>query len=658
MFKLRTLSLIILIGVQAISKSQSKEYSFDSTALASGQINQVNSKGHKVGYWVIVNPNDPSLIASAGLYENDLKVGLWRSYHPSKKIKTLGGYNDGRPSGPYFKYYPNGKREELGMWKGGPVGEFIRFYENGVIAQRQFFSTDYKITGISTYYWRNGMLQLMYYTNNGIQDGCLFRFDTLGTMTTNLYFNDGVKIDSANTSRIEYISLLEFANAEILNFKVKEGFEKARADLIVNALENEKKQTEFLHQLALKENQNKLLESERAAEKEKITFLNRLKELNESKIANAEKNLLLEKELATISRKQKQADSLRFEIENNALTEKNELNANVIKNQEELLSSEKRVKRIQFIFIITASILLIFSSSLLIFNIRSKRQIAHQKKLIEIQHSDTLDKNTRIALQHQLLEQTHKEITDSINYAERLQRSLMSSKKLLDENLGNYFVYFNPKEAVSGDFYWSTELPDKKFVLVCADSTGHGVPGAIMSMMNMNSLKEAVKEGQTRSDEILNHTRRTIIQTLANDGSAEGGKDGMDAVLLIFNHDKTELEFSLANNPLWIIRTGELLEFKADKMPVGRHDKQDTLFARNTEKLHKGDLIYVFTDGFADQFGGEKGKKFKYAALKDLLLSVAEKPMEEQKLILSKTFENWRGNLEQVDDVCVVGVRV
>lgn len=134
-----------------------------------------------------------------------------------------------------------------------------------------------------------------------------------------------------------------------------------------------------------------------------------------------------------------------------------------------------------------------------------------------------------------IIEQAHKEITDSINYAERLQRSLMSSKKLLDENLGLYFVYFNPKEAVSGDFYWTSHLQNGKFALVCADSTGHGVPGAIMSMMNMNSLKEAVKEEQTKSDEILNHTRNTIIQTLANDGSAEGGKDGMDAVLLIFN---------------------------------------------------------------------------------------------------------------------------
>jgi phosphoserine phosphatase RsbU/P len=263
-----------------------------------------------------------------------------------------------------------------------------------------------------------------------------------------------------------------------------------------------------------------------------------------------------------------------------------------------------------------------------------------------------------ILSQKEIIEQAHKEITDSINYAERLQRSLMSSKKLLDENLENYFVYFNPKEAVSGDFYWSAVLSNKNVALVCAYSTGHGVPGAIMSMMNMNSLKEAVKEGCLASDEILNHTRSTIIETLANDGSTEGGKDGMDAALIIFNPDKSELEFSLANNPLWIIRGGELLEFKADKMPVGRHDKQDTLFTRHSEKLQKEDLIYIFTDGFADQFGGEKGKKFKYASLKELLLSIADKPMEEQKTILSKTFENWRGSLEQVDDVCIVGVRV
>ncbi|MBK8927926.1 MAG: SpoIIE family protein phosphatase [Crocinitomicaceae bacterium] len=280
-----------------------------------------------------------------------------------------------------------------------------------------------------------------------------------------------------------------------------------------------------------------------------------------------------------------------------------------------------------------------------------------------------------------IIEQSHKEITDSINYAERIQRSLMASQNMLDENLKNYFVYFNPKEKVSGDFYWTSKLIDQRFCLVAADSTGHGVPGAIMSMLNISSLEKAVAEKLTSSDDILNFTRTKIIQTLANDGSAEGGKDGMDAVLLLFNKEKTKLEFSLANNPLWLIRQssntppdadsplprrgagGEdggwgLTEYHPDKMPVGKHDKQNIPFTKQEIDLQKGDLIYIFTDGFADQFGGEKGKKFKYSALKELLLANAEKPMEEQKLILAKTFDNWRGSLEQVDDVCVIGVRV
>ena len=297
------------------------------------------------------------------------------------------------------------------------------------------------------------------------------------------------------------------------------------------------------------------------------------------------------------------------------------------------------------------------------------RVISRQKKIIERKREETQIQNEIIRQQKNQVEEAHKEITDSINYAERIQRSLMASKTILDENLlvpltqgrqgaGDYFIYFNPKEKVSGDFYWTTKLIDKRFCLVAADSTGHGVPGAIMSMLNIASLEKAIAEKLTASDEILNFTRAKIIQTLANDGSPEGGKDGMDAVLLIFNQYKTEVEFSMANNPLWIIRGGEIMEFKPDKMPVGRHDKQNVPFTRHLERIEQGDLIYIFTDGYADQFGGESGKKFKYSSFKELLLTIAEKSMEEQKAILAKTFDNWRGNLEQVDDVCVIGIRV
>jgi len=178
------------------------------------------------------------------------------------------------------------------------------------------------------------------------------------------------------------------------------------------------------------------------------------------------------------------------------------------------------------------------------------------------------------------------------------------------------------------------------------------------SCQSSSSVVKAVAEKISASNELLNFTRKIIIQTLANDGSKEGGKDGMDAALLIFNKEKTKLEFTLANNPLWLIRNNELIEHKPDKMPVGKHDFQDRPFTKNEIDLQKGDLIYIFTDGFADQFGGEKGKKFKYISLKELLLSIASKSMDEQKIILDKTFKSWRGNLELVDDVCILGIRI
>jgi serine phosphatase RsbU (regulator of sigma subunit) len=261
-------------------------------------------------------------------------------------------------------------------------------------------------------------------------------------------------------------------------------------------------------------------------------------------------------------------------------------------------------------------------------------------------------------MEKEIVEEKHQEITDSINYAERLQRSLMASKNILDKNLTEYFIYFNPKEAVSGDFYWASELKNGKFLLACADSTGHGVPGAIMSMMNMNSLKESVKEGFVSPNEILNETRKIVIETLANDGSEDGGKDGMDCSLLSFDFKNDKLEFALANNPLWIIRNEGRIEYKADKMPIGRHDMQHIPFTKHEIDLQKGDLIYIFTDGFADQFGGPKGKKFKYATFNNLLLENSNNSIIGQRSILSDTFLQWKGNFEQTDDVCVIGIRI
>lgn len=269
-------------------------------------------------------------------------------------------------------------------------------------------------------------------------------------------------------------------------------------------------------------------------------------------------------------------------------------------------------------------------------------------------------KNNLIEKQKNLVEEKHKEITDSINYAERIQSSFLASKEELDEQLNDYFVYFKPKDVVSGDFYWCHSFRTKnqnKFYLLAADSTGHGVPGAIMSLLNITSIEKAI-EVHSEPAEILNHTRKTIIDRLKKDGSNEGGKDGMDCSLLVFDKTSYELKIAAANNPVWIIRDQNITEIKPDRMPVGKSDKEHIAFVEQSYQLKPGDAVYVLTDGFPDQFGGPSGKKFKSKKLKEELMAMAHLPMAQQKIRLQAAFEKWLGDLEQVDDVLVIGIRV
>jgi serine phosphatase RsbU (regulator of sigma subunit)/Tfp pilus assembly protein PilF len=269
----------------------------------------------------------------------------------------------------------------------------------------------------------------------------------------------------------------------------------------------------------------------------------------------------------------------------------------------------------------------------------------------------TQRQNEVISEQKHLIEEKHKEITDSIDYAERIQRSFLASKELLDENLKDYFVLFRPKAVVSGDFYWASKLSNGHFALATADSTGHGVPGAIMSLLNITSLEKAV-EDHVDPAAILNATRRTIIERLQKDGSAEGGKDGMDASLCVYDLKNKKLHIASANNPVWIIRRTEIIEIKPDKMPIGKHDKENISFIQQEITLQAGDIVYTLTDGFPDQFGGDKGKKFSSKNLRELLAANAFLPMEKQKELLERTFHDWAGGLEQVDDVTLIGVRI
>jgi serine phosphatase RsbU (regulator of sigma subunit) len=247
----------------------------------------------------------------------------------------------------------------------------------------------------------------------------------------------------------------------------------------------------------------------------------------------------------------------------------------------------------------------------------------------------------------------NKEITDSINYAKKIQYTLLAHDAFLTEHLPQHFVYFHPKDIVSGDFYWAT-IRDNKFYLAVCDSTGHGVPGAFMSLLNIGFLSEAINEKQIyKPNEVFNHVRERLTTSISKDGQ----KDGFDGILICIDKITNTITYSAANNKPVLISANQINEAACDKMPVGVGEKKED-FKLHSISCQKGDMLYLYTDGYADQFGGPKGKKFKYKQLNDLLQSVSQLPLNEQHKKLETAFQNWRGQLEQVDDVCVIGIRL
>ncbi len=251
------------------------------------------------------------------------------------------------------------------------------------------------------------------------------------------------------------------------------------------------------------------------------------------------------------------------------------------------------------------------------------------------------------------LEEQHKEITDSINYAKRIQSAILPPNKIVKEYLQDSFILYKPKDVVAGDFYWM-EYTENKVFFAAADCTGHGVPGAMVSVVCNNALNRSVREyGMNTTGDILDKTKELVIKEFEK--SEEDVKDGMDIALCCLEGDT--LTYSGANNPLWVVRNQEIIEIKADKQPIGKFEFEKP-FTTHELDLIKGDLIYIFSDGYPDQFGGEKGKKFKVSNLRKLLLSIQNYPMEKQRDLLNNEFEKWRGSIEQIDDVCIIGVRI
>lgn len=248
----------------------------------------------------------------------------------------------------------------------------------------------------------------------------------------------------------------------------------------------------------------------------------------------------------------------------------------------------------------------------------------------------------------------NKEITDSIIYGKRIQEAILPNKGHVRKFFPESFVVYIPKDIVAGDFYWMEHINDHVLFAV-ADCTGHGVPGALVSVVCNNALNRAVREyNLTNPGEILDKTTDLVIETFIQ--SDDTMRDGMDIALCSYNLKTKELCYSGANNPLYIVRGSELQEIRPDKQPVGKYAERSDFSLQNVP-IEQGDSIYLFTDGFADQFGGIKGKKFKYKAFKDLILNVSNESVKIQKDKIERVFEKWKGDIEQVDDVCIIGIR-
>lgn len=357
------------------------------------------------------------------------------------------------------------------------------------------------------------------------------------------------------------------------------------------------------------------------------------------KIYNAYKDSVYNKEN---TEKSIQAE-LKYEFSKRAEKE------NLIREKQELEQKEA-VKRQKIIrnFLILGFVLLLIVAFLIYRNLKQKQKANNklQNAYIEIE------------VKSNLLEEKNKEVFDSIKYAKRLQEAILPNNEFIKKLFPESFVFYKPKDIVSGDFYWFEHWGNKK-MFAAVDCTGHGVPGAFMSIVGYNLLNQAINEhGLTKPHLILNELNKGITKTLKQTFEDSAVKDGMDIALCSYDEKTNVLEYAGAFNSLWLMRDNAIVEIKADKQPVGLFLGEELKSFTNQEiPVQKGDIFYVFTDGYADQFGGPKGKKFKYKKLQNILLSNSTKSMPEQKSILEESITDWQGDLEQIDDILVIGIR-
>jgi len=297
------------------------------------------------------------------------------------------------------------------------------------------------------------------------------------------------------------------------------------------------------------------------------------------------------------------------------------------------------------------------------------KALDERRILLEKQSTELKEQNDKINKANEELKQLYEitnsqkdEIISSILYAQRIQSAVLPQEAYITELLNENFILYKPKEIVSGDFYWIKQVKNY-IILASADCTGHGVPAAFMSMLGISLLNEIVQRREiTQANQVLNELRKQIKHSLRQTGKKEESRDGIDIALCVIDSEKNIMQYSGAHNPLYLIsnNNGEsiLKEFKADPMPVGLHFSSDKSFTNHEIQLEIGDIFYIFSDGFADQNGGENNCRFTNTNFKKLLLEIHDQPMYEQKEILEQILKKWMGEHPQRDDILVLGARV
>jgi serine phosphatase RsbU (regulator of sigma subunit) len=321
--------------------------------------------------------------------------------------------------------------------------------------------------------------------------------------------------------------------------------------------------------------------------------------------------------------------------------EKSEANVKELTQANEI-QELKNKKNTYFIFGLLAIAFIVIAVAVMLFKQNKQKQLT----------------NIQLKEQNHIIAEKKQEIDNSIQYAKGIQLAILPNVQELNTHFPQSFVYYKPKDVVSGDFYWFSKV-DKDFYCIAADCTGHGVPGALMSIIGMDKIVQAIFEKKISAPgEILSFLNQQIKQVLKQHSDASKQMDGMDLALLKFNNSLTEVEFSGANRPLIIIRNKAIIEYKADKMAIAGFTSNEQQFTTTKIALHKNDSLFIFTDGYADQFGGDTGKKFMSKNLKDLLISISDLSSKEQEEKIATAFSDWKKSYEQVDDVLVIGIKI